>query len=123
MADVVLKFANDEQYQKFINDIKESVVKEIKENHNEPARNGWEIVKKEYLKESSKRARLGPVNPSGEKVCQLPDRPAFFEMCKSAFGTRHSNVANLNSFPESELRSFKNELISLIEKYHSKNAK
>src|SRR5690625_732099 len=113
MSEVTLKFANQEQYQEFINKVKNDVLEEVNKNSTYDI-GDWEKFKRRFLEERRLEAISG-------KWDYTADRNEFYGMFKMAFNAR--TVWHLNNVDVEKLESFKEELMDLINKYREETIK
>lgn len=117
MSKMSINFENEEQYNNFIQSIKDEVVKEL-----EPTKrksypdNNWTIFRRELLEEVSERQKQECIVNGKTSVAGYTD---YYPLLKEAFNSWGINFLSLKDIDK--LRSFKNELFTLVDKYREEN--
>ena len=112
MSRMSINFDNEEQYNNFIQSIKDEVLKEVNQSpkhYHKP--NNFNIYKKHITKRISVEAFSGKWN-------KILDREGYYEVFKAAFNKR--TIWELNEVEYEKLENFDKELVALIDKYRDK---
>ncbi len=113
MSRMSINFDNEEQYNNFIQSIKDEVLKEVKPNS--PYQNNGYY---EYLRGFREERRLENLSDEWNYVA---DRQEFYGMFKTALNCKY--ISHLNHVDIEKVKSFGNELMELINKYRNEEIK
>jgi len=107
MADVILKFANDTQYQQFLSEVKKQVIEELNQNKTGFS-DSWVLLRTE----------------NKQKMQTYAEGCGYKSDCIQAFNTMFRLAFKVESVKElshcvetSKLRSFSDDLYALLDKY------
>src|SRR5690625_2917289 len=113
MSRMSINFDNEEQYNNFIQSIRDEILKEVKTN-NPYQNNGYY----EYLNEFREARRLEYISGDWNYIA---DRQEFYGMFKTALNCKY--IYHLNHVDIEKVKSFGNELMELINKYRYEEIK
>ena|SRR5699024_4159460 len=112
-----INFDNEEQYNNFIKSIKDEVVKEIEpEKRKKYPDNNWTVFRRELQKDVAERQNKEDRKNGKTSIASYSD---YYPFLKEAFNTWGINFLSIRDIDK--MRSFKNELFELIDKYREEN--
>lgn len=116
MSKISINFDNEEQYNNFIQSIKNEVLKDVHAGCHIAREFSWVDFKAELKEDIDKRREREDRDIRSSTIAGYND---YYPFLKEAFDVKR--IDQLNIVDEEKLRNFKNDMFRLINKYRGSN--
>ncbi|MBM7577702.1 hypothetical protein [Jeotgalibacillus terrae] len=110
MGDIILKFANDSQYEKFIQDLKKDIMSDLEKEKTQLDRSS------EVFLDFSKSLRA-EIHHRYHQNIRVPSHQHFYEFFRVALLNERVHISNLGMYDPEVLNEMKKDLIRVVDHY------